>query len=248
MSIAEHETRTAGMPVERSQHVLFFGAAALLVAGEAVFWLTLAAIQSNSGVAALDGPVHDSLVASRNSVATAALTAVTTVTSPLWMTVVGFVLALLWGIRKRELWRPALLVAAMAATFGLSTFIKHQVNRARPPTSDFLLGPDDAFSFPSGHTFGAGVFAVVLAYLVVSRSGRTSTSVVAFAAAAAGTVVVAFSRIYLGYHWLTDVLASTGLAVAVLGIVILADGLRAARAPGPSRQGRPKTRRPGPGQ
>jgi len=41
--------------------------------------------------------------------------------------------------------------------------------------------------------------------------------------------VVAFSRLYLGYHWLTDVTASMGLAVAVTGIVILADGLRSAR-------------------
>ena len=42
--------------------------------------------------------------------------------------------------------------------------------------------------------------------------------------------MVAFSRLYLGYHWLTDVLASMGLAVAVTGIVILADGLRATMA------------------
>jgi len=36
--------------------------------------------------------------------------------------------------------------------------------------------------------------------------------------------------LYLGYHWLTDVVASMGLALAVTGMVILADGLRAARA------------------
>jgi membrane-associated phospholipid phosphatase len=41
-----------------------------------------------------------------------------------------------------------------------------------------------------------------------------------------GTALVALSRLYLGYHWLTDVVASIGLAFAVTGAVILADGLR----------------------
>lgn len=229
MPVAQREPRTPDVRLVRSQRAVFFGAAALLVAGETIFWLTLAAVRANGGPAALDGTVHDGLVASRTSLATSALAAVTTVTSPLWMTVIGVVLAVAWSVRKRELWRPVLLIGAMAATFGLSTFIKHQVNRARPPAGDFLLGPDDAFSFPSGHTLGAGVFFLVLAYLLASRSRKTSTAVLGFAAAAAGTLVVAFSRIYLGYHWLTDVIASLGLAVAVVGVVILVDGLREAR-------------------
>ncbi|WP_426975935.1 phosphatase PAP2 family protein [Pseudarthrobacter sp. O4] len=222
-------SRASDVSTVPSQRRLFFGAAGLLVAGDAIFWAMLAAVQSDSGIAAWDAPVHDGLVASRNPAATAVLTAVTTVTSPLWMTVIGFAFALGWAAWKRELWRPALLIGAMAATFALSTLIKHEVDRARPAAGDFLLGPDDAMSFPSGHTFGAGVFLLVLAYLFAAGRGRRPTSFLAFAAAAAGAVLVAVSRLYLGYHWLTDVLASLGLAVAVTGMVILTDGLRSAR-------------------
>jgi membrane-associated phospholipid phosphatase len=164
----------------------FFTAAGLLVAGDAVFWAMLAAVQSDSGIAAWDGPVHDALVASRNPLATAVLAAVSTVTSPFSMTVIGFAVALGWAAWKRELWRPALLVGAMAATFVLSTLIKHAVNRARPAAGDFLMGPDDALSFPSGHTFGAGVFLLVLAHLFVSTRGQRSTAVPAFAVAGGG--------------------------------------------------------------
>lgn len=230
MLSAQREPRTPALPPPRSQRAVFFGAAGLLVAGDAIFWVVLAAVRSNSGLAALDAPVHDGLVASRNPLATALLTAVTTVTSPLWMTVIGFALALGWAAWKREVWRPALLIGAMAATFAVSTVIKHQVVRARPSASDFMLGPDDALSFPSGHTFGAGVFLSVLVYLLVAGRVKRTTAVPAFAAAAIGTAAVALSRLYLGYHWLTDVLASMGLAVAVTGIVILADGLRTARS------------------
>jgi undecaprenyl-diphosphatase len=229
-----------------SQRRLFFVAAGMLIAGETVFWSVLAAVQSNSGVADLDAPVHDGLVASRNPLATAMLTAVTTVTSPLWMTVIGCALALAWAVWKREIWRPALLIGAMAATFAVSTLIKHDVGRGRPAASDFLLGPDDALSFPSGHTFGAGVFFCVLSYLLLAgrgtRTSKQSTSLLGFAAAAAGTLVVGFSRLYLGYHWLTDVLASMGLALAVTGLVILADGLRRASRPASlAEEGRSET-------
>lgn len=229
MLSVQRQPRTSSLPPLRSQRAIFFGAAGLLVAGDAVFWVVLAAVQSNSGLAALDAPVHDGLVASRNPLATALLTAVTTVTSPLWMTVIGVALALVWAVWKREVWRPALLIGAMAATSAVSTVIKHQVVRARPSASDFMLGPDDALSFPSGHTFGAGVFLSVLVYLLVAGRVKRTTAVAAFAAAGLGTAAVALSRLYLGYHWLTDVLASMGLAVAVTGIVILADGLRTAR-------------------
>ena len=40
-----------------------------------------------------------------------------------------------------------------------------------------------------------------------------------------GTALVALSRLYLGYHFLTDVVAAAGLAVAVLGVVSVVDRL-----------------------
>ncbi len=231
------ETR-GSLRTRPSQRTVFFAAAGLLVAGEALFWLMLAAVQTSSGLAVLDGGVHDALIEDRSSVATAVLAAVSTVTSPTWLTIIGGLLALGWAVRKREIWRPALLLAAMAATFAVSTLIKQQVARARPSAADFLMGPDDALSFPSGHTFGTGVFLLVLVYLLVDGTGaratRRSTAALAYSAAVLGTLLVAFSRLYLGYHWLTDVVASMGLAVAVAGAVVLADGLRTARKPAPA--------------
>jgi membrane-associated phospholipid phosphatase len=222
--------RDTATELMRPQRRLFFAAAGLLVAGDAIFWLMVAAVQSDSGAALLDGTVHDGLVAARNPWATALLTAVTTVTSPLWMSLIVAVVAVAWAVWKRELWRPAMLMGAMAATVVLSYLVKHELVRARPSSDDFLLGPDDALSFPSGHTFGAAVFLFVLAYLLASRAPARARAVSAGLCgglvACLGTALVAFSRLYLGYHWLTDVVASIGLAFAVTGAVILADGLR----------------------
>jgi undecaprenyl-diphosphatase len=226
-----------------SQQVLFCWAGALLVAGDAVFWLMFAAVQSDSGLAALDGPVHSLMVDSRNPAATVLLAALTTVTAPEALSVIGGVFALAWALWKRELWRPAVLMGAMVLTVVLTTLIKQFVARSRPPTSDFLLGPDDALSFPSGHTVGIGVFTVVLAYLVLSRSGTRTTAVLGFSAAFAVTALVGLSRLYLGYHWLTDVVASFGVALVVAAVAVFTDAARHGTAwHGTARNGTAKNR------
>ncbi|MFE4543983.1 phosphatase PAP2 family protein [Arthrobacter sp. NPDC056727] len=225
-----------------SQQVLFCWAGALLVAGDAVFWLMFAAVQSDSGLAAMDGPVHSLLVDSRNPAATALLAALSAVTAPEVLSFVGAAFALVWAAWKRELWRPAVLMGAMVLAVVLTMLIKQFVSRSRPPTSDFLLGPDDALSFPSGHTVGIGVFAVVLAYLVLSRSGTRTTAVLGFCAAFALTAVVGISRLYLGYHWLTDVVASCGVALAVAAVAVFTDAAR--HAPARPRRKGPESRAP----
>ncbi len=200
------------------------------MAGDAIFWFMFAAVLSETGMATMDGTVHSFMVDSRSPVLTAVLTALTTVTSPAWMTAIGVAVAVTWTVWKRELWRPAVLMGAMLLAVVLSTLIKQDVGRSRPPSSDFLLGPDDALSFPSGHTLGAGIFALVLTYLIVSRSSTRTTAVLAFAGAALLTLLVAYSRVYLGYHWLTDVVASLGVALGVTGVAVFVDAARHGRA------------------
>ncbi|WP_035761014.1 phosphatase PAP2 family protein, partial [Paenarthrobacter nicotinovorans] len=208
------------------QRTLFLWAAGLLVAGDAVFWLMFAAVLSETGLATMDGTVHSFMVDSRNPMLTAVLTALSIVTSPGWVAGIGAAVALAWMVWKREFWRPAVLMGAMFLAVILSTLVKQDVGRSRPSSSDFLLGPDDALSFPSGHTLGAGIFALVLTYLLVSRSGSRATAVLAFAGATLLTLMVAYSRLYLGYHWLTDVVASLGLALGVTGIAVFVDAAR----------------------
>ena len=213
-------------PLKASQQALFCWAGALLVAGDTVFWLVFAAIQSDSGLAAMDGSVHSLMVDSRNPAATALLAGLSIVTAPEVLTVIGALFALVWAVWKREFWRPAVLTGALVLAVVVTALIKQLVSRSRPPSSDFLLGPDDALSFPSGHTVGIGVFTVVLAYLVVSRSGTRTTAVLGFSAAVALTALVGLSRLYLGYHWLTDVVASLGVALAVAAVAMFTDAAR----------------------
>jgi undecaprenyl-diphosphatase len=140
----------------------------------------------------------------------------------------------------RRSWRPLSVVAlAGASAAATSSLVKALVERSRPSTSLMLGAPETGFGFPSGHTLitSALVGATVLAVW------RATIRPVLRAAAAfgAGLVVLAMgaSRLYLGDHWLTDVLAAYALAGAVIAAVawLTSDRTRSQAGPGtPARR------------
>ena len=131
---------------------------------------------------------------------------------------------LLW--RRRFRWALALgLVMAAAAV--LTPVLKTTFHLARP---SLLYSGADAFSFPSGHATSAAALYLLLTWIV----GRSTTGVgrVLFAALALAVVLLtALSRIYLGAHWLSDVLAglALGSALGVAGVLVAAGDARPAR-------------------
>ena len=102
---------------------------------------------------------------------------------------------------------------------------KHLVGRLRPPLIDSVPPYETSASFPSGHTLNAVVIAGVVAYLMVLRQHRPVARVTTVAAAPIFAVLMAFSRVYLGHHWLTDVLVAWTLGLAWLTIIIMAHRL-----------------------
>ncbi len=121
---------------------------------------------------------------------------------------------------RRQSDRAAVFGVGIVGSAFLTVTIKLLVDRHRPGPVDRLGAVDTSYSFPSGHTLNSVVFlalAVWLLWPVASRVARCSL-------VAGGVLLalgVAASRVYLGYHWLTDVIASALVAVAWLSILVM---------------------------
>ena len=128
--------------------------------------------------------------------------------------------AVLWHRRDRN----GLLRLALAVPGGLllNVAVKQAVHRARPSYFDSPIEMLTSFSFPSGHTAGTVVFyGFVALYFVDSRFSATRRAT-ALLAALGLVALVGASRIYLGAHYLSDVLAALLEGCAWLAICLSA--------------------------
>jgi membrane-associated phospholipid phosphatase len=134
--------------------------------------------------------------------------------------VMGVLLALWFWYRKAHYW----LIVVLAAVPGgmlLNVVLKHIFRRARPTLEDPLLTLS-TYSFPSGHTAAATVFYGLLACYLVRRVRGWPARAAVVAACAMMVMLVALSRMYLGVHYLSDVLAAAAEGAAWLAVCITA--------------------------
>ena len=144
----------------------------------------------------------------------------------------GFVAAA-WGAGALVLWRARRWVVAAgwtAALVGgglLNLALKDVVRRARPADADlFLVG--HSWSFPSGHAMGSLLCYGMLAYLLlVYRHPSPWLRPVIVAGAVALVLLVGVSRVCLGVHYVSDVLA--GWTAGALWLAACVSGLEISR-------------------
>ncbi|MGY1735335.1 phosphatase PAP2 family protein [Geodermatophilus sp. SYSU D00684] len=114
-------------------------------------------------------------------------------------------------------WRAvaAAMVSSAAAT-ALAEWLKEVIGRSRPP-AELALVPADGTAFPSSIAALTAGAAVPLVLWGLRRRDLVGRLVVAVLTA--GTAAVGVSMVYLGAHWVTDVLAGWALGAAV-GVLV----------------------------
>lgn len=176
----------------------------------------------------IDQSVLDTMLGLRPPWLTDVVTVITNLGGTLasWVITSAIVLALLARRHRAE----ALLVGGAMFTGQLvMSLLKLVFGRVRPPFPERLVD-EVTHSFPSGHAMMSAILVCVVAAVIVRLAGAPARSrrsaldrwrtPVVFAALALWTLAIGLSRVYLGAHWLTDVIAGWvfGAAWAALWI------------------------------
>ncbi len=198
------------------------------------------AVTEHDGISGLDRPVLNEAISLRSPGLDRVVTDFTHLGGPTGMTIIAAVLTglLVW---RRRAWTPlVLMVIAVAGSLLLTTVGKDVIGRVRPPYVDAVPPFESSPSFPSGHALNSTVIAGLVAYLILLRLTSTLARVVTVVVALAWAVAIGLSRVFLGHHWLTDVMFGWVVGLAWLFSVITAHRLflTVRREPG-SAHGRP---------
>lgn len=215
MTITPERTR----PARNRFAVPVAGAAATVAGTLGVIGLADAATESD-GLAAFDPEFTTDAVAARTAPLTTLARALTFLGDvPVLVVLMLIAAALLWRWTRTPR-APFLLLFAMAGSAVLTYGIKALVERKRPGITFVLGRVDNGFAFPSGHTLNSTVFLGMVAGLVWVGLRLSVARAAVASAALLLSIGIGLSRVYLGYHWATDVLAGWTIAVTWLAVVV----------------------------
>lgn len=192
-------------------------AVAAFLQSVAMFALLAQAYAAGYPIVQVDARLANALHANVVPSATTAFTAVTALGSTLVLGLVAGAAAV-YLVRHRRGRDVALLGVTLVGAQLLTWILKTIFERPRPSFDD-PVATASWFSFPSGHALSSIAVYGALAYVFVAGA-RSPRARAVLASVALLVAAIGFSRLYLGVHYLTDVLAgySAGLAWLLLAI------------------------------
>jgi undecaprenyl-diphosphatase len=122
--------------------------------------------------------------------------------------------------RVRHKKESVFLVASVILGVILNNLLKTLFARIRPDISPLM--DLHSYSYPSGHAMNAFIFYGLLAYYLIVFTKRKTLEVITAVVSIVTILLVGISRVYLGVHYPTDVIAGyiAGMCVVVTAIIV----------------------------
>jgi membrane-associated phospholipid phosphatase len=200
-------------PGEAAGLTLTLGLAAVLSLGVG-FGQLLDSVVESDGITVADRPVLGFFAAHRESWWTTVATVISDVGSPVGTAVTGVAVGAVLAWLRRS-WLPLLIIILGGAGIAvINSVVKSSVSRTRPPLITAVLGAH-GYSFPSGHTTGTTVVWLLSAWMIGRwMISRRVARVTLWAGALLMIGAVGVTRVYLGVHFPSDVMAGWALGAA----------------------------------
>jgi len=182
----------------------------LLITMPAFFWI-IGEVAPNEPMVRADLAILNLFDSLRTPVGDKIMVFMTTLGDGVVVSVVAIAVAVFLFARKA--WRRGTgFVIAIAGTAVFVPLLKLMLHRSRP--MDLYTGAD-AYSFPSGHaTLNTVLFGICAVLIAHDRSRWVKAGI--FTVTVAYVITIGFSRIYLGAHWMSDVLAGLLFGTAIV--------------------------------
>ncbi|MDO5501095.1 MAG: phosphatase PAP2 family protein [Propionibacteriaceae bacterium] len=195
----------------------------IAVAFTNLFGEILESVGESEGIALWDRPILDWVLGIRSPGLDAAVAWYSNTGGPLWQPIITGLVVIILSWRWRDITPLVLTVIAVGGSLLITVVGKDVIGRDRPPLAEAIPPHETSMSFPSGHSLNSLVIVGILAYLLIRHfwdRGRGLRWLI-IALASLYAISMGLSRVYLGHHWMTDVLAAWAIGMAWLAVVIV---------------------------
>ncbi len=141
----------------------------------------------------------------------------TNIFSPTLITGISLVL-IAYLIHKKNYYYSLISIFSLGGGYVFTFIIKNIVTRIRPENAFILV---KGYSFPSGHAVASTIFFTLLIYFFIVKVKSMIVREILVVLCVLSIILTAFSRVYLGVHWLSDVLAGIGFGLFWVTSIIL---------------------------
>ena len=138
-----------------------------------------------------------------------------------WQVIVGLAVAAIIILARLKKTREIIFLAAALISGELIKELLKLLIRRQRPDAVFSLISENGYSFPSGHALMSVVFYGAIAYFIYKLYQKMWQKIVLAAVFAALIFLIGFSRVYLGVHWVSDVVAGWLVGFLILIFLIL---------------------------
>lgn len=164
----------------------------------------------------IDSKVESLMISIRSDILTNIMTIITNIGSAYSLISITVLVTLIAIIKNKRL--PINTIVNLISVFITSQIFKLLIRRPRP-TGVFLVDAT-GYSYPSGHTMVSFAFFVFIAYSLSEKINNKMLKIMIKILTAILVITIGFSRIYLGVHHFTDILAGYLLGTSYLMIFL----------------------------